>query len=735
MFRQVFPRVSRIDYSRVLCFFIVGLILSVQLGCTDNAVIPTRRYPGIFLKGVSSFKTKLPVDGFPAGTQVFVGMTKVDITPPPGLGLQGYGPNGKESRGYRTKLYSRSLVIQDLSGNTLALTTVDDCCVSSIVHRLVAVKTVALTGIGTDSLTVSATHTHAGPGHHFASETLNRGGASLSGYDPNWTEYLVSKISDGVIEAYQKRKPAQAEWVTFPIWGLTRNRSLKAHTRNEVRHEPPFLSPPNLEENFRSIDPTWSMLKVKIWDSDQETWRLKGAYSLFGVHGTLIPSGNELYDSDLHGRVSSYLENWEGNGFIHLFANSASGDVSPDYPLEVRCNDQSCLPVAKKFVAEYSKKMALIVKKKLDEPFKKEKEFKIKPLYKSVDFLNDPTLDLCEHARIGTSGTVGAEDGRTHFYHWNPTGLMEFTWMGFEEGGSAIHQSSSCHSPKRVLFDWIQRFVVDPDGFPRYGEFQVLRLGEMVLGSVPLEITTELSYRIQEGIKKALKEKGEPIHFLDLITMANGYAHYATTKEEYREQHYEGGMTVYGGKEGNAVERILSSLATEVAPGGQVQKIEDFKVYPGNRAYFFPIIQKLQDLDQVNRRLLSISVPGSSSRKCEEAVSNNLNPFQETPITVKWVDAPLGGILPAEGPLVSLEYQDALENWHLFQTDEDESIDIRLVESSRKYTIWELHYFYQADGNWPGKRQRAIRAVLNKRSGLAEVPLKAFQVCQNRGAL
>src|SRR2546425_7304772 len=63
------------------------------------------------------------------------GFARVDITPPPGVGLAGNGPEGAEARGYRLRLYARVLVLADGGGNRLALIVADLPLSSALLHR------------------------------------------------------------------------------------------------------------------------------------------------------------------------------------------------------------------------------------------------------------------------------------------------------------------------------------------------------------------------------------------------------------------------------------------------------------------------------------------------------------------------------------------------------------------------------------------------------------------------
>src|SRR5258705_1161058 len=78
------------------------------------------------------------------------GLARVDITPPPGVGLAGNGPEGAEARGYRLRLYARVLVLADNGGNRLAVVVADLPLSSALLHRLAAELNRRTDGIGVE---------------------------------------------------------------------------------------------------------------------------------------------------------------------------------------------------------------------------------------------------------------------------------------------------------------------------------------------------------------------------------------------------------------------------------------------------------------------------------------------------------------------------------------------------------------------------------------------------------
>jgi neutral ceramidase len=108
-----------------------------------------------------------PLSPRPTGgtARLHAGFGRADITPPPGVGLGGNGPEGLVATGYRHRLYARALLLEDPGGERIALVVLDQAHVSANLHRLAAERLVHTAGIGADRLIVSATHTHSGSSH------------------------------------------------------------------------------------------------------------------------------------------------------------------------------------------------------------------------------------------------------------------------------------------------------------------------------------------------------------------------------------------------------------------------------------------------------------------------------------------------------------------------------------------------------------------------------------------
>ena len=178
------------------------------------------------------------------------GFARVDITPPPGVGLAGNGPEGAEARGYRLRLYARVLVLADSGGNRVAVVVADLPLSSALLHRRVAELTRRTDGIGADRLVIAATHTHAGPGHFFEAAAYNDQGSSVVGFDPVMVDSLTSRIARAIHAAVADLRPARVAWGSRAVWGETRIRSLPAMLRNIPLPTAPADAPAGLPPEY-----------------------------------------------------------------------------------------------------------------------------------------------------------------------------------------------------------------------------------------------------------------------------------------------------------------------------------------------------------------------------------------------------------------------------------------------------------------------------------------------------
>ncbi|XVF05395.1 hypothetical protein REPUB_Repub05bG0168300 [Reevesia pubescens] len=135
-----------------------------------------------------------------------------------------------------------------------------------------------------------------------------------------------------------------------------------------------------------------------------------------------------------------------------------------------------------------------------------------------------------------------------------------------------------CQHPKPILLD-TGEMNKPYDWAPSILPIQILRIGQLVILSVPGEFTTMSGRRLRDAVKTVLTSSGNGqfgsnIHVV-IAGLTNTYSQYVTTLEEYQVQRYEGASTLYGPHTLSAYIQEFQKLASAllkgqpVAPGRQ----------------------------------------------------------------------------------------------------------------------------------------------------------------------
>lgn len=131
-----------------------------------------------------------------------------------------------------------------------------------------------------------------------------------------------------------------------------------------------------------------------------------------------------------------------------------------------------------------------------------------------------------------------------------------------------------CQRPKPILLDTGEMdkpYAWAPSILP----VQILRIGQLVILSVPGEFTTMAGRRLRGAVKMVLtsgasKEFGRNVHVV-ISGLTNTYSQYVTTFEEYEVQRYEGASTLYGPHTLSAYIQEFRKLAAALISGRPVE--------------------------------------------------------------------------------------------------------------------------------------------------------------------
>lgn len=680
---------------------------------------------------------------------------RADITPPPGVGLFGFGPESERARGHRTRLYARSLVLEDRRGERIAFVALDLGAASPLLHRRVAERVVGATGIGADRLILSATHTHTGPNHFYGAKLYNDRGSSVAGFDTVMVKFLAERVAASITEAVLQLSPARAAWGREAFWGHTRNRSYDAFTLNDPQATLPTPPPDvSLSREERSVDPTWTMLRVDLFDRDRGRYEPAGALSIFAVHGTANPAVTDLFDGDLHALLERGLEhhidrtNGQPQEFrpraIHLVVNGTSGDVSPAWPKASRCPPRqlapafrpagprgpppaeswqepspetraACLGAARDYVEQAGAALsarAIALFDRLHAPLSD--DLLVGRAFRTIA-VRGPAAPpgLCPKPKMGMAALAGADDGYTRYHRWRFLGLID---IGYEEGGSAIDRGArDCHAPKRTALWPFHDMIAGPHGFPEAAQFEVVRIGGMVLGFVPIEVTTTVGARMKAAMQTAVPANRLPQDSIALVTLSNGYLQYVTTREEHAAQSYEGASNIYGPGGADVYGGLLAMLTQRlyadsdpVLAGSSYPALDSLVVYPGKPKSIFPSSTAGPPAQRIQRRFEEPRCRGDT-------------------LMVGWIDAYPGRLIPADGPIVRIERRSAEGTWQPVVWDDDPNLEVRALRprGDQGY-LWAARWTPKSAAGGP------IRAVLVERPGFAETTGRPFEGCRSR---
>jgi neutral ceramidase len=627
------------------------------------------------------------------------GVAQVDITPPPGVGLAGSGPEGRRSKGYRTRLSARAMVLEDADGERIALVVADLTHISPNLHRLAADRSVARTGIGADRLILSATHTHSGPGHFYAERQYNANSSRVPGYDPRLTEFLVERIAEAVILATDSLHRAVINWDTTSIAGVTWNRSFEAFClnpeakkfrdcpRTDTSDREPRAAPDSATLR-RAVDPVMLMLRV---DRVEPVRAPLGSYAVFAMHPTAIPTLNTLIDGDMHVRITDSLTDYvkaRNPSAVHLLANGAEGDAAPDVD-RLGCGtpqlgvfDPVPSPRGPGEAVDFLEPTAEEVTGCLDRALGRTEDVvrRIMPqmiaLYERLGSGSQPSPSirrgfttvwlpgrdgLCGWPEAGSSTAAGAEDMRTRVDGWSWLVVPPSRKLGIEEHGSAVHRrDGECQSPKRPLLGAIQAPVlVGEHGFPEVAQISVVRIGSLWLAALPAELTMTAGRRVLDSLRGAVRAQGDSVSHAALVGLANGFLQYVATREEYQWQSYEGGSTLYGPGTAEMLARQVRDLAAKVAAVGRDSspdvEVPLITAYPGPPSEILTSFEsRAQD-----------STPRPVEFRCGGGH-----------LVASWTDAAPGRIFPLLGPWLALERREAEQRWERLGEEGDGRLEL-----------------------------------------------------------
>lgn len=531
---------------------------------------------------------------------------KLGITPR-GYAMQGFGMWHHRAREEQSPLHARALFLADAHGNALYICCLDTGYVTHAMRDGVCQRLRAIIGAGfrEESLVLTCTHTHSGPGGCTHDVLYN---VVTPGFVPEHLDRIVNACTTALLQARESAAPT-----TLGLTGgrfrddtdVAWNRSLKAYNRN------PDVTPRRDTETHLALNREMQVLTLRRED------KLVSLLSLFGVHATCVSSNELRHDADNKGYAASHAEAvLTSQGIpdaVAIFAQGTAGDVSPHY----HGPGQEARRRRHRGKAEYAyarnngelqSTLALELARQDGE----------KPLSGTLDAV----LTYVDFTQVNAAPRFA--QGRTDAFTSEPChGVSFFTgtpvdgagmpkalgWVTeriahglrrhrlahpekfSEEDNRYFQRIYAAQGPKAILMEAGRKKVlgqsldklllpdfVDPTVkemkaqalrgalnksamVPTVLPLQIVRIGTLALVCCPGEFTTMAGERVRQTVAEALAGTVEQVL---ICTYCNDYMGYVTTYEEYQEQAYEGGHTIFGQWTLAAFQTCFDKLATEL---------------------------------------------------------------------------------------------------------------------------------------------------------------------------
>ncbi|OAY61128.1 neutral ceramidase 1 [Manihot esculenta] len=219
----------------------------------------------------------------------------------------------------------------------------------------------------------------------------------------------------------------------------------------------------------------------------------------------------------------------------------------------------------------------------------------------------------------------------------------------------------NCQHPKPILLD-TGEMKRPYDWAPSILPIQILRVGQLVILSVPGEFTTMAGRRLRDAVRTVLtsgnKEFNRNVHVV-IAGLTNTYSQYVTTFEEYEVQRYEGASTLFGPHTLSAYIQEFEKLAHALVDGQTVE--------PGP-----------QPPDLLNKQIsfltpvvMDATPPGVNFGDCSSDVPKNSTFKRGDTVTVVFWSACPRNDLMTEGTFALVEILEGSSSWVPAYDDDD----------------------------------------------------------------
>ena len=472
-------------------------------------------------------------------------------------GMLGYGKSDQVTKGIHTRLRARAFVFDDGTRRVLLvvcdLPMITESITQDVLRRLAARHGDTYRE---ENVLITATHTHCGPGGYAHHLLYN---LTTHGFHEKTFAAIVDGIVEAVDEAHDDLAPAELHLARGELHDASINRSPTSFDRNPEADRAVFP---------QQIDPQTTLLTII------REGRPVGAINFFPTHGTSMTNRNCLISGDNKGYAGYHWErvvsgvdyrNRDRAAFIAAFAQTNAGDMSPN-----RGRRPGSGPTEDEFAntriigtRQYEAAAALLgtgtpVGAGIDVRLT---HVDLGDTLVRGEFTGDGREHRTSPAQTAAAALAGTEEGKGFpGFHQARNPLVDTISKGVYRASRRLRDAQApkgivlpASLPER-LYPMVQRIV----------PVQLIRIGRLHLIGIPGEVTIVAGLRLRRAVAAIT---GAALEDVLVVGYSNAYIHYVTTPEEYDNQRYEGGSTLFGRWELPALVQTATELATAMRDG------------------------------------------------------------------------------------------------------------------------------------------------------------------------
>lgn len=461
-----------------------------------------------------------------------------------GQGMMGFAAAQQIAMGIRQRYFARAFIFIDpASQQRLVYVNVDMACFFEEIRVQVLENLQRKFGnlYPSERLCITATHNHNSCGGTSSSWAYNM---SSKGFRQNSFDAEVTGITEAIERAHKNIRPAELFLGRSELWNASVNRSPSAFARN-----------PQADKDYypHAIDPRVTVLRIKQSGKDV------GAITWFATHGTSMTEQNRYLSPDNKGLAAYYWEHGmhgvdylsDDIPFVSAFSQTNTGDLTPSLfaewldpkgPTEDNILNAHIIGKRQLKACQRAWESAVpLTGSGLEVAFS---HFTMANQKVSGRFTADGKDSRTTHAVMGWTAAAASLEDNHYSQTWplmkeGDKDPLAPLWQALDN--TEVPRSDfSLQAPKINLLPLGYTF---PKGVTEVLPLQIIRLGDLYLICAPAEFTQVAGLRVRRVVAQELGVDLEQTIFQGY---SNSYNQYVTTPEEYLDQQYEGGETLYG---------------------------------------------------------------------------------------------------------------------------------------------------------------------------------------------